>query len=305
MSDDTPPPRGSDPGTDEFPTLSARPPDVRVEIGATTHPGRTRPNNEDNFFVARLAKSMAILHSSLPDPEVARSAEQGYLMVVADGMGGAAAGERASALAVRTVEAFALDALKWFLHLGTQEERELLDELKQAIERADRNVIERAMADPALTGMGTTLTMAYSVGTDLYIVHAGDSRAYIHRDGALHQVTSDHTLVQQLVDGGALTREAARHHARRNVVTNVIGGPAAGVMAEITKVGVRDGDLLLLCSDGLTEMVPDPEIAAALAATPAPQAACLRLQDLALRRGGTDNITVVVARYQVPGATPR
>ena len=242
---------------------------------------------------------MTILHSSLPDPEAARAAELGYLMVVADGMGGAAAGERASALAVRTVEAFALDALKWFLHLGTQEERELLGELKQAIERADRNVIERAIADPALLGMGTTLTMAYSVGADLYLVHAGDSRAYLYRDGELAQITNDHTLVQLLVDGGALTREAARHHHRRNVVTNVIGGPQAGVKAEVHKVSVQDGDVLLLCTDGLTEMVPDPEIAAALAATPDPAAAAARLVDLALGGGGADNVTVVVARYHI------
>jgi len=295
----TAPPPDDDLGTADLAALSRPRIDARVEIGAATHPGRVRPNNEDNFFVARLAKAMTILQSSLPDPESARSAEQGYLLVVADGMGGAAAGERASALAVRTVEAFALDALKWFLHLGKQEERDLLDELKQAIERADRNVIERAMADPALLGMGTTLTMAYSVGVDLYLVHAGDSRAYLYRDGELIQVTNDHTLVQMLVDGGALTPEAARHHHRRNVVTNVIGGPQAGVKAEVHKVSVRDGDVLLLCTDGLTEMVPDPAIAAALAAAPDPEAAAARLRDLALDGGGADNVTVIVARYHV------
>ena len=290
-------------GTREFPTIAHPRPTVRVEIGATTHPGRVRPNNEDNYLVARLAKSMRICKSSLPEPKPARAAdEEGYLFVVADGMGGAAAGERASALAVRTVEAFALDTLKWFLHLQGRDENELLAELREAIERADHNVIERAMSDPALHGMGTTLTMAYSVGTDLYIVHAGDSRAYRFRGGEIVQLTSDHTLVQMLVDGGELSPEDARHHRRRNVVTNVVGGPREGVHTEIHKFEIRDGDIVLLCSDGLTEPVPDPEIGAILSTASDPDAACRGLQDLALERGAPDNVTIVVARYRVGAA---
>ena len=116
-------------------------------------------------------------------------------------------------------------------------------------------MIERALSNPAFHGMGTTLTMAYSVATDLYIVHAGDSRAYLFREGELEQLTSDHTFVQALIDGGVISPEDAKRHNRRNIVTNVIGGPREGVFAEIHKLELLDGDTLLFCTDGLTEPV--------------------------------------------------
>ena len=273
---------------------------VEVTFGAMTHPGKVRQNNEDHFLVTRLAKIMQVFKSSLPENGSRLFSEEvGYLMVVADGMGGAAAGEKASALAIATVEDFALNTLKWFFHLGNDEEHALLAELRAGIELADRAVIKRARSDPKLHGMGTTLTMAYSVATDLYVVHAGDTRAYIFHDGELQQVTNDHTLVQMLVNHGALTPEAARSHKRRNVVTNVVGGPAPGVHAEVHKIRVADGDILLLCSDGLTEPVGDPAIAEVLGREADPQAACEALVELALAVGAPDNVTVVVAKYRV------
>jgi protein phosphatase len=241
---------------------------------------------------------MQVCKSSLPDDGGYHfSDEEGYLMVVADGMGGAAAGEQASALAVGSVEAFVLDTLKWFLHLGGREQSALFEELRQGLERADRNVYRRAQADPRLVGMGTTLTMAYSVGTDLFIAHAGDSRAYLFRDGKLEQVTHDHTLVQLLISSGGMSPEQAKRDARRNVVTNIIGGPSEGVSAEIHRLRIVDGDVLLLCSDGLNDPVPDAVIADVLAEYPDPQAATARLIELALEGGGPDNITAIVARY--------
>src|SRR4051812_30234569 len=155
--------------TGEHPAPASKP--IRIELGTLTHPGKVRKNNEDHFLVARMAKSMKVCRTSLPDSGRTRfSEEEGYLMVVADGMGGAAAGERASALAVESVERFVLNTLKWFLHLGGQEEHALFAELRQGLERADRDVIQRARDDASLHGMGTTMTMAYSVGTDLFIV---------------------------------------------------------------------------------------------------------------------------------------
>ena len=217
-----------------------------IKFGALTDTGKLRGNNEDHFLIARLSKSMQVCKTSLPgEGKTQLSEEEGYLVVVADGMGGAAAGERASALAVGSVEAFVLNTLKWFLHLSGHDEHALLAELRQSLERADRTVIERARSNPALQGMGTTLTMAYSVGTDLYIVHAGDSRAYLFREGELQQLTSDHTFVQTLIDGGAISPEDAKGHKWRHVVTNVIGGPREGVFAEIHKLALLDGDTLL------------------------------------------------------------
>lgn len=277
-----------------------RPRLVRIAFGAATHPGKARANNEDHYLIARLAKSMQVCKTSLPDDgKTLFSEEEGYLMVVADGMGGAAAGERASALAVASVEQFVLNTFKWFLHLGQKEEHVLYNELREGLERADRAVLSLAREDPALRGMGTTLTMAYTVASHLFIVHAGDSRAYLFREGQLHQLTSDHTLVQILVQGGTISPEAAKRHKMRNVITNVIGGPSEGVDAEIHKIIVDDGDILLLCSDGLTEPVPDALIAETLTAHPDPDDACARLVAQALERGGPDNVTAIVARYQV------
>jgi PPM family protein phosphatase len=284
--------------TDEF-VSPFQPHRVTMSAAGLTHPGRVRPTNEDHFLIARLSKSMRIQASSLPQESTRLSDEEGHLLLVADGMGGAAGGEVASALAVRSVEDFVLNTVRWFLHLGQQEENDLLGELREAVERADRTVIDRAETDFHLAGMGTTLTMAYSVQTDLFVVHAGDTRAYLFRDGELEQVTNDHTLVQALVDGGAISRADARTHKRRHVVTNVIGGPERGVQAEIHKVDLRDGDVILLCSDGLTDVLDHEGITAALACNEPPEAAARRLLHLALDRGGPDNITAVVARYRV------
>jgi protein phosphatase len=288
------------PDTVDMPTAPGPTPRVHVAFGAASHPGRVRAQNEDHYLVARLAKSMRVLATSLPgEPDTRFSDEEGYLMVVADGMGGAAAGEKASALAVASVEAFVLDTVKWFLHLGAREETALAAELRTALERADRTVIERARADASLSGMGTTLTMAFSVGADLYIAHAGDSRAYLFRGGDLERLTSDHTLVQMLVDGGQLSSEAARHHPRRHVVMNVVGGPRPGLYAELHKVALADGDVILICSDGLTEPVDEPALAEALARHPKPDDTARELIRLALDGGGPDNVTVVVARYGI------
>jgi serine/threonine protein phosphatase PrpC len=287
--------------TGEFPVLGGRRRrHVRVMFGARTDPGRVRERNEDQFLIAKLAKSMRICGSSLPEPELTRfSDEEGYLVIVADGMGGVAGGEEASAMAVRTVESFVLDTIKWFLHRDGSEQDALVSELRRAIERADHTVIERAEANPKLYGMGTTLTMGYSVGTDLFLAHAGDSRAYLFRDGKLERITSDHTLVQMLVDGGILSPEDAREHPRRHIVTNVLGGPSRGVHVEIKRLAIADGDLLLLCTDGLTEALEEPEIARLLAKPADPEAAAHDLVNAALEREAKDNVTVVLAKYEV------
>jgi protein phosphatase len=290
----------ADDTTSEHVTIPRRAPRVRVDFGAVTHPGRVRGNNEDQLLVAKLAKSMRVCKTSLPEDGGALFAdEEGYLMVVADGLGGENAGERASAMAVRSIERFVLDTLKWFLHAGGRDENALLDELRRAFERADREVVHRAQEEHDTTGMATTLTVAFSVATDLFIAHAGDSRAYLFHDGRLEQITTDHTLIQILVDAGAVAPEVARSHQKRHVVMNVIGGPQPEVRTEIHKRTIEDGDRLLLCSDGLTEPVEDEEIAALLLEHQDPEAAADALLGLALERGAPDNVTVVVARYEV------
>ena len=147
--------------------------------------------------------------------------------------------------------------------------------------------------------MGTTLTLSYSVGTDLFVAHAGDSRAYLLHQGQLELLTSDHTLVQLLVDHGAITPEDAREHPRRHIITNVVGGPSAGVHVEIHRRSLADGDILLLCTDGLTDELTEATIADLLTAYPDPQESARRLLDAALAEGARDNVTLALARYTV------
>jgi len=275
---------------------------VSVDASALTDTGKVRKRNEDHYLVARMTKSLVVCQTSLSDCERDQIADrEGYLLIVADGMGGVAGGQEASALAVESVERFVLDRLKWFLQFEGCEEHTLFSELRQSLERADQDIIERAHQEPRLHGMGTTMTMAYSVGTCLYIVHAGDSRAYLYRDGELEQITSDHTLVQILVEGGLITPEDARTHRKRHVVTNVLGGPQEGVHAEIHKVEVMDGDLLLLCTDGLVEPLGNEAIQSILERHPTHSASdlCTELVGQALEHGGPDNVTTIVARYRV------
>ena len=275
----------------------------RLETGAKTHTGWVRPNNEDQFLVARLRKSMEILHSTAPPPDPADVADrEGHVLLVADGIGGRAGGERASALAVEEAQRYLLGAAKWFFRLDDPDEQVRLRLLREGIQRLDQRLLAEADDDPQLAGMGTTLTAASVVGAEVFIVHIGDSRAYLFHDGAVRQLTRDHTLTQNLIDLGILQPDEAKSHKLRSVLTNALGGKH-GVDPEIDKVRMADGDRLLLCTDGLTDAVSDERIAALLAGNPDPEAACQALVNAALDAGGLDNITVVVARF-VAAATP-
>ena len=145
--------------------------------------------------------------------------------------------------------------------------------------------------------MGTTLTMAYHLDAQLCVVHVGDSRAYVYRDGELDQLTHDHTLVADMVRKGVLRPDQVAGHRLSNVITNVVGGPEAGVYVEAHALEVQAGDCILLCSDGLTKMVTNEAIAAVLRAEPDPEAACRKLLAQANEAGGRDNITLLIVRF--------
>jgi protein phosphatase len=279
------------------PAAPALGPHLKVRSFGLTDRGRVRPENEDHFLIADMAKAMHVQQSSRPQPETQFGEERGFLFLVADGMGGHQAGERASALALDTIEDFMLNTFKWFFHLQGPEERNALTEFQAALRQADERVYEKAMRRPELYGMGTTLTMAYALNTDLYVVHVGDSRCYLARAKQLYQLTNDHTLTGELVRRGIIEpKEAAQHHLR-HVVTNAVGGHKLGIEVEAHKVHLEPTDLLLLCSDGLTEMVAEDRILALLLDHSDPREACERLVAEANERGGRDNITVILARF--------
>jgi protein phosphatase len=279
---------------------------LRPRSCGMTDRGRVRVNNEDHFLVAELSKAMRVRQSSLAQPRTQFSYEQGHLFLVADGMGGHQAGEHASALAVETIEAFALNHLKWFFHLQG-EESDLIAEFQDALRQADARIIEEAARHPELQGMGTTVTMAYILDRELFVIHVGDSRCYLFRKGTLHQITHDHTILEQLLAKGAITPDQAPRHFLRHMVTNVVGGQRPGLDVEVHKVELEPNDVVLLCSDGLTEMLSSQQIADILASQSDSQGACQKLIEEANRNGGQDNVTVIVSRFEAenpPNQTP-
>jgi protein phosphatase len=240
---------------------------------------------------------MRLWQTSLPEPKLQLGEDRAHLFLVADGMGGHRAGERASAIAVTAIEQFTLNNFRWFFNTGDSGAQKVLAQFQMALGQADAQIVEEAGENPELKGMGTTLTMAFQLGAQLCIVHVGDSRAYLYRAGELHQLTQDHTVVAELVRAGALQPDQVAVHPLRHVITNVVGGPTIGVKVEARAFEVQAGDRLLLCSDGLSEMVKNDAIAATLDAEPEPEAAAKALLVLANDGGGRDNISIVVVRF--------
>jgi serine/threonine protein phosphatase PrpC len=278
---------------------------VRVDIGARSDRGKRRPNNEDAYIVFRTARTFERIATNLSEPLPEQHAEVGWVFAVADGMGGMAAGDVASSLAIRAGVALALGATKWNLKLDSPETRaqeiqETLDSVRTYMRAIHERVSEHARSDPKLAGMGTTFTAAFTVGADLFTFHVGDSRAYLYRGGALRQLTKDDTLAQLLADSGRIAPEHVSQHQWRHVLTEAMGGRGEDVQVQVQHHEMQDGDVLLLCSDGLTDEVVDTDLAATLSRDVPAQTLCEALIDLALERGGRDNATALVARYTIP-----
>lgn len=269
-----------------------------VKAFGITDKGKVRSTNEDQFLTAELTKSMRLWQTSLPaQPRVQVGEEQAHLFLVADGMGGHRAGERASTLAVTAIEHFTLNSFKWFFGTDSSEAKKVLAQFQAALTQADAAIVEEAADKPELRGMGTTVTMAFQLGAQLCVVHVGDSRAYLYRERELHQLTRDHTLVADLVRSGMIQPNEVASHRMRHVITNVVGGPEAGVKVEARALRIQPGDRVLLCSDGLTEGVTDEVIAATLDGEPDVEAAAKQLLAHAMAGPAKDNITLVVASF--------
>ena len=274
---------------------------VQVDLGALSHQGKVRPNNEDHFLVMRFDRTMRTLLTSLPPGDIpAQYAETGYGMLVADGMGGAAAGEVASRTAIGALVDLMLQTPDWIMRVDRQSARAVLKRMDQRFRQVKQALIERAESDPSLSGMGTTMTLACSLGTELIIAHSGDSRAYLFRQGLLQPLTHDQTMAQSLADAGAIRPEEVATHPMRHVLTGAIATRGGKTPTELHQLGLIDGDQILLCTDGLVGMVADPAIAECWQ-VPGPAAdSCRVLVDLALEGGGKDNVTVVLGRYRIP-----
>ncbi len=240
-----------------------------------TDVGRKRKHNEDAYLV---------------------DAERG-LFVVADGMGGHAAGEVASRITVESIQEFIASSdeateSSWPFGYGNRSSSSG-NRLTAAVERANEKVMRAVANRPELKGMGTTVVAALVEEDRATLVHVGDSRAYLFRDGELRRLTDDHSWVQEQVNAGILSEDEAKSHPLKNVVTRALGG-SAHVSVDLIEVPLRAGDRFLLCSDGLTGMVADDEILGYLVTETAPEAAVRKLVDLANERGGVDNITSII-----------
>jgi len=274
---------------------------VRIDVSALSHRGLHRPDNEDSYFVTRLGRTLETLMTSLPPGDVPSLTEEvNYVMVIADGMGGHAAGEIASRMAISALVSLALEIPDWIFKVDDEHANEVQKRMREGIQEVGAILIERGRQDPALEGMGTTLTAARSLGRDLLIAHVGDSRAYLFRGGQLHRLTRDHTYAQLLVDTGRLPSVDVASPRFRHLLINALGGSSEHVQVDIDLMRLEDKDRLLLCSDGLTDMINDEEITQIMNAAPVAHDACARLVQHALDKGGRDNVTVIVAGYQLP-----
>ena len=274
---------------------------VEVDFAGLSHTGHVRTNNEDHYLVVRLERSLKTMMTNLIDvslPE--RFEEVAYGMLVADGMGGYAAGEVASSMALVKLIELAIETPDWVMRMQQRENADIvMQRMTERFRIIDSAMRVQAESDPSLAGMGTTLTVVASLGAELFVGHLGDSRAYLFRNERLHQLTRDNTLAQELIDAGIARAEDTATQAMRHVLTAAL---AAGEQADpqVQRFHLSDGDQILLCTDGLTGMVRDQTIATVLNDAESATAACQTLIDLALAAGGSDNTTVVLARYRFP-----
>lgn len=274
-----------------------------VDVAALTDRGKVRERNEDAFAVFRMGRFLERVTSNLPAGELPERHEAiGHVMIVADGLGGHEAGEVASHTAIGRVLEGVMNEPRWALKLDDPatrdvELRDLERRSRQYLASMQAAVRERAAADPSMTGMGTTFTGVYSVGRDLFVMHVGDSKAYLMRGGALQKITHDHTLAQEYADLGMISQEEVDSHRLHHVLTRAVGTHEETPEGDFHQLQVSEGDRVLLCSDGLTDMASAEEILSVLERCPTAEAACQALVDLALERGGRDNVTVIVAGF--------
>ncbi len=281
--------------------IRARPSDEELDLFGVTHRGMVRPENQDHFLICTVHPQVVIHGTSLPIPEALplRGTRLATIMVVADGVGGATAGSDAARLATEAITRYVSSTLRCYHAAGTASDDEFLEALRAAALDAHAKVRLEAANRTGKKQMATTLTVGVAVWPWLYVMQVGDSRAYLYVGGAVRQITRDQTIGQDLVDKGVLPRERLERSPFRNVLSSAIGADEA--LPDVTRVNVSElGTSVMLCSDGLTKHVSDEEIASALGKATSSEEMATELLDLALSRGGTDNVTIVVGRAPLP-----
>ena len=264
-----------------------------LEIAALTHQGKVRSTNEDQFSILRRTRSGAVLASSLSNDNILRNELHSWLLAVADGLGGHVSGEIASATAMSTILRFSNNLGSWIMQ-PTGELREDVEERVQLYAQAvQQELRSQAEADPTLSGMATTLTAAYIFGSNAVVVNLGDSRSYLIRSNEIHQITCDHTVGQSLEQDG-FPPDVVRPY--RNVLNRCFNTGGESVQVDLFHLTLQEDDRILLCTDGLTDMVDDSTILELITLDESTKNASERLVKMALHNGGRDNVTVVLSR---------
>ncbi len=260
---------------------------ARLEVFARTEVGCARERNEDTFLVLDMASGTTGLR---PEERVRPLGSPGSVVAVCDGMGGAAAGDLAAKMAADTLRESVMSAGP--IHTPDQAEQALLT----AVTRANAAIADFTKTHPDKRGMGTTMTAAIVAGPTVVIIQVGDSRAYLRRGRTLQQLTMDQNVVGQMVAAGKLKPEDARNYKQRNVLLEAIGVQER-VGPDLVRVNVQAGDVMLLCSDGLTGPIPDRQLLELMLRHEDPVSCCRALTEAACAAGGPDNVTAAVVRF--------
>ena len=287
----------------EFQPLSPTP---AIEVAGLSMCGRRQHDNTDHFLAIRLGRLQETVATSLSAGDLPlRFEEYAYAMLVADGLGGHGTGARASRLALSTLAHLAIRYGKWNVRIGADTASDIVEQSEFFYRQISDAMSQAARADFRLAEMATSLTAVYIAGSDLFFAHLGHSRAFLFRNGVLIQLTMEHTLERLISASAALRR--ARLEARRprvpeprpaDTVTEPAGAHPDTPEVPIEHVQIWSGDRVLLCTDGLTEVVNEDRISEVLAAKRSPGDDCRRLVDLAMSSGATDSVTVLIADYR-------
>jgi serine/threonine protein phosphatase PrpC len=274
---------------------------AQVDIAARSFQGCDRPDNDDHHLVLRIERSLETVLTNLPETVLPhRFDETAYGMLVAAGLGGMPESRMASALAVCKLIELVVDTPDWIMRMDRRKAGVVKQRMAERFRKIDEALKQRARKDSVTVGVSVTLTVGCSLGTDLFLSHIGDSRAYLLRGDKLHQLTRDHTLAQALIDAGIGEAESTIVRGMRRVLTDALGISRLQVHPQVEHLQLCDGDQLLLCTRGFIEAV-DPETVQSILRNASPaEEACRAL--IKITRVGDENATVILARYHFPQA---
>jgi serine/threonine protein phosphatase PrpC len=280
--------------TTPSPALDRKPRDDEIDVYGLTHPGRVRSENQDHFLLGTLSQQMVVRLTSLPDAERLMAAPErlATLAMVADGVGGGTKGAEASRIALEAVAKYISKCLRCYY--AAADDRELSEALEEGALLCHLEFVRYGEKNPEYRGMATTLTLFLGVWPRGYLLQVGDSRCYLLRRGELTQITRDQTMAQELVDLGVLTRADASSSPFAHTLSSSIGGSQSAPV--VTRFDLAWGNVLLLCSDGLTKHVSDQRLRERLRSMTSAKQVCEDLLQDALEGGGSDNITIIVGR---------